>query len=574
MAHLHKKMKKGRPYYYIREMARVEGKPKVVNQVYLGSPERILEMAAGGGAGLSKIQAQEFGALWLAELIDREACFADIVDSVVPEGKREDGPSVGEYFLYAVFNRMIDSRSKRALESWFKDTAIQAIRPVDVGELTSQRFWEKWDRVTPEHIEEIAARFFRKVQEIEPADSDCFLFDTTNYYTFMSSDTPSELARRGKNKDGRDWLRQVGIALLVSRDTQMPLFYKAYEGNRHDSKVFHRTLEEIRACMQSTKGTGAHLTLVFDKGMNSEANIARIDAHENLHFITTYSTYFAEDLAQVDRSRFEPVETAKNQELKKLGREEDILTAWRTTGELWGRLRTVVVTHNPRTAAKQRYSFERKMLQIQEELYLMRVKVREQAPHWKNPKQVRERYMDRCKELHLPDDLYDLTFEMDQGRTRMGFRKNFYRIGRYINRFGKNIIVTDNGDWSTDEIVRACLDRYKVEKAFRQTKDHDLVSLFPIRHWTDGKIRCHILTCVVALTYLRIIELRVRRAGLNLTASTVMQQMQRLHSCLCFSPAKRKPLRMIEQPNDIQAQILHAFGFQMNDGGVLQTFRT
>ncbi len=156
----------------------------------------------------------------------------------------------------------------------------------------------------------------------------------------------------------------------------------------------------------------------------------------------------------------------------------------------------------------------------------------------------------------------------------MGFRKNFYRIGRYINRFGKNIIVTDNGDWSTDEIVRACLDRYIVEKAFRQTKDHDLVSVFPIRHWTDGKIRCHILTCVAALTYLRIIELRVRRAGLNLTASTVMQQMQRLHSCLCFSPAKRKPLRMIEQPNDIQAQILHAFGFQVNDGGVLQTFRT
>ena len=150
-------------------------------------------------------------------------------------------------------------------------------------------------------------------------------------------------------------------------------------------------------------------------------------------------------------------------------------------------------------------------------------------------------------------------------------RKNFYRIGRYINRFGKNIIVTDNMDWTTDEIVRASLDRYMVEKAFRQTKDHDQVSLFPIRHWTDGKIRCHILTCVVALTYLRIIELRLRRAGLSFSASTVMQQMQKLHSCLCFSATKRKPLPMIQEPNDIQAQILAAFGFQVNNGGVLQT---
>jgi hypothetical protein len=70
MAHLHKKMKKGRPYYYIREMARVNGKPKVINQIYLGSVERILGMATGERGGLGKIQVQEFGALWLANVLD------------------------------------------------------------------------------------------------------------------------------------------------------------------------------------------------------------------------------------------------------------------------------------------------------------------------------------------------------------------------------------------------------------------------------------------------------------------------------------------------------------------------
>ncbi len=134
MAHLHKKIKKGRPYYYIREMARVNGKPKVVNQVYLGSPERILEMALGSKDSDSptKIQVQEFGALWLANLIDQKIGLAQIVDDVVPNGKAkgENGPTVGEFFLYAAFNRMIDSCSKRALSDWFKDTAIQQIRPV------------------------------------------------------------------------------------------------------------------------------------------------------------------------------------------------------------------------------------------------------------------------------------------------------------------------------------------------------------------------------------------------------------------------------------------------------------
>jgi transposase len=41
-----------------------------------------------------------------------------------------------------------------------------------------------------------------------------------------------------------------------------------------------------------------------------------------------------------------------------------------------------------------------------------------------------------------------------------------------------------------------------VEEAFRQSKDEDLISLMPFRHWTDSKIRCHILTCIVALAYL------------------------------------------------------------------------
>ena len=54
----------------------------------------------------------------------------------------------------------------------------------------------------------------------------------------MAGQTDSDLAKRGKNKQGKDWLRQVGVALLVSRDGEIPLFYREYEGNRHDSKLF------------------------------------------------------------------------------------------------------------------------------------------------------------------------------------------------------------------------------------------------------------------------------------------------------------------------------------------------
>ncbi len=567
MAHIHKKMKKGRPYYYVRETARVDGKPKVVNQIYLGTIERIRDLALGKGFECKKLAAQEFGALWLANLIDGQVGLVSLIDSVIARGRKELGPTVGEYFLYTVFNRMVDACSKRALPEWYEHTAIQSIRPVAIEELDSKRFWEKWDRVSEKDIEQIASLFFKKIAGIERPAAGCFLFDTTNYYTYMASKTESELAARGKNKEGKDWLRQVGVALLVSRDTELPLFYREYEGNRHDSKVFFRLITEIVSVMRGS--CSGELTVVVDKGMNSEDNIAAIDAMPGVHFITTYSTHYADDLVRVKPSQFKPVDSAKNRKLEKLGREEDRLVAYRATRELWGKERTVVVTYNPLTAAKQRYGFEKKLMSIQEFLVELRAKLHGD-PKWKD--KVERHYSDFCEQLYLPKDLYQIAVEKSRGRLTLLFSKDHYRIGRYLERFGKNIIVTDHKDWSTDEIVCASLDRYMVEKSFRQTKDDDLVSILPLRHWTDGKIRCHILTCVIALTYLRLIEIRLRQAGLKLSAAETMEQMQKLHSCLCWESGKSKPIRMIEEPTENQAAIMGSFGYEVSRG-VLQAIK-
>jgi transposase len=569
MAHLHKKIKKGRPYYYVREMARVDGKLKVVEQIYLGSPERIREMASADKGTCTKISVQEFGALWLANVLAGEIDLVGIVDSVVPRMRKEKGPSVGEYFLYAVLNRMVAPRSKRALPEWYKGCAIQHIRPVEIDALNSQRYWEKWERLTPAQIEQVSTLFFAKVRAMHGSRSDCFLFDTTNYFSYMASQTESELVKRGKNKDGKDWLRQVGVALLVSREGRLPIFFREYEGNRHDSKVFWRVMDEVFSAMQGFSDPGAELTIVFDKGMNAQENIERIDARDGFHFITTYSTYFAEAFLRAKLSAFKPVDSARNRELERLGKEDDRIVAWRGAGEFWGRERTVVVTYNPRTAAKQRYSFDRKLLELQEVLYELRSRARSGKAPWNRLEHLEKHYLQACQKLYLPNDLYQFELEKENGRPEFVFRKDYYRIGKYIERFGKNIIVTDHSSWSTDEIVRASLDRYLVEEAFRQSKDDELVSVMPMRHWTDGKIRCHIFTCMAALTYLRILENRLAQAGIPQTASAAMESMRNLHSCLCWYAGKLKPQRMIEEPTENQSAILKAFG-QKIAGGSLQ----
>ncbi|MDI9461855.1 MAG: IS1634 family transposase [Bacillota bacterium] len=570
MAHFHIKTKKGRPYLYVREIARVNGKPKVVSQVYIGSPQRVAALTQGPDSDVVALKVEQFGAIWLACQIDRDVNLCKIIDDIVPPAQRETGPSVGEYFLYCILNRMVEAVSKNKLASWYLSTAIQHIRPVDIEELTSKRYWEKWDRVSEEHLQQITKAFFERIWQLDTPSADCLLFDTTNYYTYMASHTESELAMRGKNKQGKHHLRQIGLGLLVARDSRMPLYYSVYPGNIHDSKHFESIMDDMFGVVCGLSKTKERLTVVIDKGMNADGNYSWIDEHSRMHFITTYSTYFAQDLATTPLGRFEPVNIAHNRRLLDQDKGQDQILAYRTKGNYWGKERTVIVTYNPISRRKQEYAFNDKLEVIRQELLSMRTKVRDNQPHWRKEDDIQERYLRLCEQMHMPSELYELTFEHTADGLAMSFRKNAYLVERKLSMFGKNIIITDNMDWMTEDIVQASLDRWQVEDRFRMSKDDDLVGVNPIRHWTDSKIRCHLFTCVAAMTYLRRIELKLEAAGVKRTAADVMQDMQRLHQVLVMKKGSRTPERRLEVPGKTQAEVLSAFGYAVDAGGVLQ----
>ena len=60
---------------------------------------------------------------------------------------------------------------------------------------------------------------------------DTVLYDATNFFTFIAStNTKPILAARGHNKQKRDDLRQIGVALLCSRLSGIPLWHQVYGG--------------------------------------------------------------------------------------------------------------------------------------------------------------------------------------------------------------------------------------------------------------------------------------------------------------------------------------------------------
>jgi transposase len=330
-------------------------------------------------------------------------------------------------------------------------------------------------------------------------------------------------------------------------------------------------MDEMFGVVCGLNDTKQRLTVVIDKGMNADENFNWIDGHSRLHFVTTYSPYFAQDLAATPLSKFERVDIDKNRRLLAQDKEPDCLLAFRTTGEYWGKDRAVVVTHNPRTARKKIYTLNAKLETVRKQLLEMRGKVNHKESHWRKQEDVVERYHRLCGRLHVPGTLFKLVFTSSKKASlRMSFKKDAYQVAKTKAALGRNIIITDNTDWSTAEIVQTSLDRWQVEDAFRLGKDDDLVSIRPVRHWTDSKIRCHLFSCVVALTYLRRLEIRLRQRGVERSAATVMEEMKHLHSVLSLTDRRQKAQRTLEAPSETQREVLSALGHQIDPRGVLQ----
>jgi transposase len=150
----------------------------------------------------------------------------------------------------------------------------------------------------------------------------------------------------------------------------------------------------------------------------------------------------------------------------------------------------------------------------------------------------------------------------------MSIRRNTQEIDSAKALMGKNVIVTDNHAWSTEEIVTTSLDRSKIEHQFRISKDPFQVRLNPMFHWTDHKIRCHVMTCMFALTALRLLELKL---GDKYTSRAIMEEMHSLDCVLSWQPGVRKPELILEEPTAFQTEVLEALGYVIEDGWVLQS---
>jgi transposase len=205
---LTKKIIRGRPYYYLRECQRVDGKPKIIWQQYLGSPAELVQRLQGGAP--QKAVIREFGASTACLMIARQLDVVGIIDRLVRK-RTTQGVSVGQYALLAVLNRCVAPCSKTQLGAWYEQTVLPRLLGVRPSQLISQRFWENMDRIDEQAIARIGCELTDAAVKQFGLDLRCLLFDATNFFTFIDSfNLRAKLAQRGHSKEGRDNLCPSG----------------------------------------------------------------------------------------------------------------------------------------------------------------------------------------------------------------------------------------------------------------------------------------------------------------------------------------------------------------------------
>jgi transposase len=564
VASLYKKVISGKPYWYLREMAWVEGKPKMVSERYLGSAADIAALVEAREAAMMPERTRHlaFGDLAAGWGLLTRLGVIETIDEVVGSRRADAGATVGTYLALAALNRLVDPCSKRAFADWWKTTAADRFIKVPTAVLDHRRFWDAMHAVTLDELASIEHRLALRMIEVFGLDISALALDMTNFATYLdSTNAKAPIAARGKAKQKRSDLRLVGLGLVVTRDGGVPLVSHAYPGNRPDVTQFATMIDLLvaRNTAVATAGpegatatvTPPQMTVVFDAGQNSVANFAHLAA-AGLAFVGSVPPSDCPDLLARPATDRSIVDTDRF----------DGLTALQTRREVYGAERRVVLTHSPTLHQAQSRGFDQTLATASAKLSeladtLARGKTR--RPRAKVEAEItqiiKDPWVRRVVHVNLTGTnppQHRLSWTIDE-QARSDLEDEV---------FGKRVLITAREHWPVADVVAAYRSQSEAEFGFRQMKDPHVVSFNPMHHWTDHNIRVHTFTCVLALQIAHLMRRHADQHDLHLSVRELLDTLAGIQETVLIYPStggRPKARRMLTETTPTQDQLAEIF---------------
>jgi transposase len=541
MPSLKKKIIKGHLYWYAVEMARINGKPKQVWQMYLGTAEKIIEVMKGSeDKPYARFKSFQYGKIAAMLQISEELKFIEIVNKHTDK-KLMAGLTVGEYLLLDIIGKSSNISSENGLEEWFKNSALSILWKFP-HKLSCQNFLNHMGYIDQTTIKNIEIDISRILIEKGIKPSILYL-DESNWFTYGDNyNNKSELLKKGFNKKHRYDKNQVGVALVTNEDN-IPFMHDTYAGNIHDSTEFPELIDGIVNYLTDLKINTEDITLVFDKGNNSTDNIGKLIS--KMSFVASAKFDQAEDLLDIPLEDFKSIYTnSKDHEIY----------GSRTKYPFFGKEFTTIITYNKATYTLQKESYLSSKAKILAKLTDLKRRLESDRGKERDKSSVEREISD----IIIKDFRSIIGYEVSdipkgKKKPKIKFWTRKQNETKREKSFGKLIIFTDKSEWHSKKIVQTYNNKYLVEDDFKLLNDELLVPIGPIYHRKDFNIRVHVFLAIVGLLFYRYLAWKTKR--FNLTLKNLIDNLSQIRIALVLDKTSNKSDIIVEEMTSIQASL-------------------
>ena len=528
------KKKGNKLYYYVVESARVEGKPRIVHQAYLGTAEKLAEMVREHTAPVPLTAAmREFGlpaALWSAA---RQTGVWDLLSSLWPAPR--SGPSLAHYLLLAAMHRICEPGPKTEVAEWYRKSILSALWDLPAERFSSQAFWDAFEQILPEEQQDLPPdqdpldraqlALLGLWKQKQLVSRRLLAYDTTNFYTYIaSSNTRNQLAQRGHNKQGRHNLRQVGLSYVLDGEKGLSLCHHVYPGNVADAEEFSTALGRIARMLDLNQIARQTVTLVLDKGAAALANTVALEEAQ-LGWITALPWNQAPDEFRSRAVEQLPLSSSAQPGVRAAA--EKIL--------VHGQEYLCVLKYSAAFAGEQLHSVTTSLSRALQSLRRLSKELKQPRARWKQQQIVRK--IERWLSAPFLAELIRYQLEEDADGWRLQFDFDAAAFSRLLEqRLGRTVLLTNRMDWSAEQVVAGYAGQQAIERVFRGLKDGDWLGWDPMHHWTDRKIRIHAFYCMLGISLLHYLHKQAQAAWADLSLEQLLEELAEIKQFVLLYP--------------------------------------
>ena len=535
MASLVAKKKGNQLYYYVVESARVEGKPRIVHQAYLGTADKVAALVKDRTSPVPLSAAsRDFGlpgALWLAA--ERTGLFG-VLEILWPVSR--SGPSPARYLLLAAIHRICQPGPKTQVADWYGKTILHSIWGIPPERFTSQAFWDAFEKILPEHLDPPATgdddpldraqlRLLDLWKGKQMVSRRLLAYDTTNFYTYIASNnTRNEVAQRGHNKQGRHNLRQVGLSYVLDGENGLSLCHHVYRGNVADGEEFSTSLYRMRGMLDRCQIARDTVTLVFDKGSAALANTVELQ-EAGVGWISALPWNQAPAAFRERAVEQLPLCSSAQPGVRAVA--EKLL--------VHGQEYLCVLKYSASFAGEQLHSLTTSLSKVLQALRRFATELNKPQARWKE-NQIHNK-IQRWLSGQFLEELIRYRIEPHDGQWRLQFDFDTAAWQRLVDhRLGRTVLLTNRMDWSAEQVAIGYSGQQEIEQVFRGLKDGDWLGWGPMYHWTDRKIRIHAFYCMLGISLLQHLHRQAQSAWNGISTEQLLEELRQIQQFVLLYP--------------------------------------